>query len=67
MEKLTVLVHIAVLLLPEQFIEFVIFNIGCLQRSCSVSFYFGVCDTSICCSLHEFQVRLLNAYAGTGS
>jgi len=57
----------AIPLLLELFIVFVIFNIGCLHRSCWVSFNFGLSDTSIIRTLHEFQVRLLYAYAGTGS
>ena len=57
----------AVPILLELFIVFVIFNIGCLHRSCWFSFYFDINDISIILILHEFQVRLLNAYAGTGS
>jgi len=62
-----VLVHMTVPLLLELFIVFVIFNIGCLQRSCWASFNFSLSDASIICTLCEFQVRLLYTYAGTGS
>jgi len=66
MEK-SVLVHMAIPLLLELFIVFVIFNIGCLQRSFWVIFNCGISDTNIICILYEFQVRLLYAYVGTGS